>query len=72
VPGIANAHEPAADTAYLAWIYVSCSKTAGSAAAAGSCAFAIPGTVAGGTYELRLFSNNSFTKLATSNALTVN
>src|SRR5712691_10194544 len=61
----------AADTAYLGWIYVSCSKTAGSATAAGSCAFPIPGTVAGGTYELRLLANNGFTRLATSNALTV-
>lgn len=54
------------------WIYVSCSKTPGSAAAAGACVFPIPGTVAAGTYELRLFSNNGFTKLAASNALTVN
>jgi hypothetical protein len=62
----------AADAAYRTWIYVSCSKTAGSAVAAGSCAFSIPATAAAGTYELRLFSNNGFTKLATSTALTVN
>jgi len=61
----------AADTAYVAWIYVSCSKTAGAAAAAGSCVFPVPTPIAGGTYELRLFANNGYTKLATSNAFTV-
>jgi len=61
----------AADTAYVAWIYVSCSATAGAAAAAGSCALPIPSTIAGGTYELRLFADNGYTKLATSNTFTV-
>jgi len=61
----------AANTSYLAWIYVSCSQAAGSAMAAGSCAFTIPGAITPGTYELRLFSNNGYTRLATSNALTV-
>ena len=60
-----------ADTAYLAWIYVSCSHTPGAAAAAGSCAFTIPSGVTPGTYELRLLANNGFTRLATSGALTV-
>ena len=61
----------AADTAYLAWIYVSCAKTPGVAAAAGSCAFAIPSTLAAGGYQLRLFASNGYTRLAISNALTV-
>jgi len=61
----------AAESAYLAWIYVSCSQTAGSAKAAGACAFGIPGTLTLGAYELRLFANNSYTRLATSPALTV-
>src|SRR5207237_910211 len=61
----------AADTAYLAWIYVSCSKTPGAASVGGSCAFAIPSTLAAGGYELRLLSNNGYARLATSNALTV-
>src|SRR5581483_2325611 len=42
-------------------------------AASGSLPITIPaGTAAGATYELRLFSNNSFTKLATSSPFTVN
>jgi hypothetical protein len=61
----------AANTAYITWIYVSCSQTPGSAVAAGSCSFPIPAAVTPGTYELRLFSNNGYTRLATSNALTV-
>ena len=55
----------------LAWIYVSCSHTPVSATASGSCAFPIPGTVALGTYELRLFAADSYTHLATSNLLNV-
>jgi hypothetical protein len=62
----------AADTAYLAWIYVNCSQTAGSAKAAGACAFGIPATLTPGVYELRLLANNGYTRLATSNGLTVN
>src|SRR5207249_2193482 len=62
----------APNTSFLAWIYVSCSQVAGAAAASGSCAFPIPSsTPAGTTYELRLFANNGFTRLATSNTLTV-
>ncbi|HEV8307572.1 MAG TPA: S8 family serine peptidase [Methylomirabilota bacterium] len=49
--------------------YISYRYTTG--AAGGSVPFALPGTVAPGTYELRLFSNNSLTRLATSNAFTV-
>ena len=57
-------------TSYLAWIYVSCTQTAGTSTAAGSCPFTIP-SVAPGTYELRLFSNYSFTTIATSNTLII-
>jgi hypothetical protein len=58
-------------TSYLEWVYVSCTKTAGGAAASGSCAFVIPSTIAAGTYELRLFANGQYSLLATSNAFTV-
>jgi len=61
----------ASDTAYVAWIYVSCSQTAGAAAAAGACSFVIPSSTSPGTYELRLLANNGYTRLAKSNALTV-
>ena len=61
----------ATDAAYLTWIYVSCSRTPGAAAAAGSCSFVIPSSVAPGTYELRLLARNGYTRLAKSNSLTV-
>ena len=51
----------------------SCTPTAGTTAlASGSCMFTVPGlSNIAGTYELRLFSNDSFTQLATSNPVTV-
>ena len=59
------------DEAYLGWIYVSCSQTAGAAKAAGSCPFTIPSGLAPGSYELRLYANNVYTRLATSGMFTV-
>ena len=52
----------------------SCSETPGTTPlASGSCTFTVPGLPdIAGTYELRLFSNDSFTLLATSNLVTVN
>ena len=61
----------AANTAFIDWIYVSCSQTAGAARASGSCPFVVPSTVAPGTYQLRLLANDGFTLLATSNNFTV-
>jgi hypothetical protein len=60
-----------ADTAFLAWIYVSCSQVAGMPKAEGSCLFALPGSLAPGTYELRVLANNGYTRLGTSNQFTV-
>jgi len=54
----------ASDTAYLAWRY-----TTGTVS--GNVPFTIPSTVTPGTYELRLFSNNGYTRLAISGLLTV-
>ena len=48
----------AANTSYLDWIYVSCSQTAGSPRASGSCSFVLPGSLAPGIYELRLLAND--------------
>jgi glucose/arabinose dehydrogenase len=63
--------EPGAQNpAFLDWMYVSCSKTPGAAAAAGSCPLLIPAGLAPGPYELRLLANNGFTSLA-AKALTV-
>src|SRR5205807_101626 len=64
VPGSAN-------SAYLAWIYVSCSQSHGAAPAAGSCPFTIPSALAPGSYELRLYANDTYTRLATSGTFTV-
>jgi hypothetical protein len=61
----------AADVAFKAWVYVNCSRTAGAAVASGQCAVAIPANLPGGTYEFRLFAANGYTRLATSNAMTV-
>ena len=64
-PGLARAvHAGGSDTAYLAWRY-----TTGTAS--GNVPFTIPGTITPGTYELRLWSNNGFTRLAISNSFTV-
>src|SRR5439155_9444314 len=60
VPGSGN-------SAYLAWIYLSCSQSHGAAPAAGSCPFTISRALAPGSYELRLFANDTYTRLATSN-----
>src|SRR5207245_2392218 len=59
------------NTAYLAWIYVSCSQSRVAASAAGSCPFTIPSGLAPGSYELRLYPNDTFTRLATSGTFTV-
>ena len=54
----------APDTSFVTYRY-----TTGSAS--GSVPFTIPASLAPGTYELRLFSNGGFTRLATSNNITV-
>jgi subtilisin family serine protease len=54
----------AADRAYVAWTYTN-------GAAAGSLQLAVPAGLAPGTYELRLYANNGYTRLGTSNAFVV-
>jgi uncharacterized protein (DUF1800 family) len=61
----------AEDTAYLDWFYLSCSQLPGDAPASGSCNFMLSPSLAPGSYNLRLFFNDGFTLLATSNTLTV-
>ncbi len=61
----------AIDTNHSHWVYVSCSQSAVTAKALGSCAVTIPSSVAPGQYEFRLFANNGYTKLATSAPITV-
>ena len=62
----------AADTAYKACFYAgSCSPTyAGAASASGSCRYTVPTSFTRGVYEFRLF--DGWTRLAVSNAFTVN
>ena len=55
----------ASDTSYPTWRY-----TTGTAS--GSVPFTIPATLAPGTYELRLFTNFTFTRIGTSNSFVVN
>src|SRR5262249_33731549 len=61
----------AGDGAFLAWLYVSCSQTPGAARASGSCTLQVPGGVAPGVYQLRLFAANGVTRLATSSVFNV-
>jgi len=53
------------------WMYVSCSKTAGSARASGSCTFPLPAGLASGTYEVRLHAASSWNAIARSGPLNV-
>ena len=64
VPGTPN-------TAYIDWIYVSCSKAPGSPQSSGSCPFVVPASLAPGAYELRLLAKDGFTQLTASNSFTV-
>jgi len=59
-------------SSFLNWVFVNCTKSPGAALASGSCPLTIPTGLAPGSYELRLFANNSFTRLATSGPVTVN
>src|SRR4029450_1903911 len=61
----------AANSDAIEYVYVSCTKTPGNAAASGSCNFVVPSFVAPGAYQLRLLANDGFTSLATSNSFTV-
>ena len=61
-----------ADTAYKTWFFdSSCTFTPGTAIASGSCTYTVPTNLPAGPYEFRLFSNNSWTRLAVSNPFTV-
>ena len=61
----------AANSDFLAWMYVSCSQTAGSLRASGSCPFPVPSSLPVGSYELRLVRDQTFTLLMTSNVFSV-
>ncbi|HVQ64382.1 MAG TPA: hypothetical protein VMT78_07590, partial [Terriglobia bacterium] len=53
------------------WVYVSCSKTPGNPQAEGACPIVVPSNLKRGEYELRLFANGTWTRLARSGAFRV-
>jgi hypothetical protein len=63
--------EGSAGGAYLAWVFASCSHVPAAPMASGSCTFQIPPSQTPGSYEFRLYAANQFTRLATSNLVTV-
>jgi hypothetical protein len=64
VPGSGNG-------AYIAWIYVSCSQSRGTARESGTCPFTIPGNLSPGVYEMRMYRNDGFSLISVSNPFTV-
>jgi hypothetical protein len=59
------------ETAYISYIYVSCTSLANVVAPSGTCQFATSNYLSAGNYEFRLFTNDSYTRIATSNPVTV-
>lgn len=66
---IALATPGAGNGSYLSWTYVSCSQAPSVARPSGSCVYGLPASP--GTYEFRLFSNDGFSRLATSAPVTI-
>jgi hypothetical protein len=54
------------DSQYLLWFYTSCSMQPVSAAVSGSCTFGAPEALPDGWYEVRLFANDDWVRLASS------
>ncbi len=65
----------APNSSYIDWSYITnggaCTKAAATALSTGSCTFTIPSSAAGGTYEFRIFSNNTFTLMAVTNTVSI-
>ena len=61
----------APDNEFLEWMYVSCSKTPGTARPSGSCPFTLPVPLSFGAYQLRMFASPSSGLLSASNFFTV-
>ena len=57
---------------YLSYIYVSCTSSSNVVAPSGSCSFNTSMFLSSGTYEFRLFPNDTYDAIATSNSVTVN
>ena len=62
----------AAETSFMTWMYVNCSKTAGGSATSASCSLRGAAATAPGTYQIRrLFENGQYSLLTTRNTFTV-
>lgn len=61
----------ASDTNWIDWMYVSCSKSAANPISSGSCSYALPSIAIANNYELRLLSNDTFTRLTVSNPFSI-
>lgn len=61
----------APDMSYISWVYVSGSATPSAPMASGSVTFTIPDTATPGSYEIRLFADNGYVRLATSSPVMV-
>ncbi len=64
------------DNEYVGWFYVRptsgvCLNTQSGSSAAGTCSYNLGSKAPGTSYEFRLFSNNGYTKLATTNSFTI-
>ena len=59
------------DTSYISYRYVNCSSSPTVPIASGTCSFPISSSQSPGAYEFRLFPNDTYTRIATSNAVTV-
>ena len=55
----------ASDQAFLGWLYVNCTQVPSTPRTSGSCSITLP-RLAAGSYSLRLFSNDSYQRLASS------
>ena len=64
-----------ADSLYLDWSWTTnggaCQKATPTSIATGSCTFTIPVSAGSGTYEFRVFSNNTYTLLAVTNTVSI-
>jgi len=58
-------------SSYLTWLYVSCSTTANSARATGTCNLLVAPSVPPGDYQVKLLGNNGYGVIATSRNFTI-
>ncbi len=62
----------ASDTAFSSWLYVNCSQLPTTGQGSGTCTMTVPPTMANGSYNLRLFRNDGYQRLASSDLTIAN